>query len=429
MNDTQLAAFVTSFLPSQFILSTARELGVLRRQSKFDLILFIWTLVFCSFSAATASVAHLQRQYIRLAQLPLSRSAFYKRFNMDMAKLCERLFEHLLAFGLNQKSHWIHHYLETFDGVLAIDSTTVALRKTLETVWQTCHKGSSALKLHAVYNVLDFKFDHIQLTAAKRHDIIGVKNISNFCRGKLILFDLAYYSHKVFSQIDHAKGFFVCRLKENAEPKIVRELVRGRGQPAKLAGMPLRMMLAQLERQTLDLWVELGSGKTKIECRLVGTRDQEDKWRLYVTNLGCEQFEACEVVELYRVRWQVELLFKQLKSQGHLDSLEGKTEATVKIQMYAILMGYAMCGELMNEVRRRIDERQASMTRGLEALRVLGGELVEMLYEGVTPGRGRRAWMDRFAQMSVDPNILRSRFLDPIIRTSKLSLTPCRGVA
>ena len=193
--------------------------------------------------------------------------------------------------------------------------------------------------------------------------------------------------------------------------------------------MPLRMMLEQLERQTLDLWVELGSGKTKLECRVVGTRDQENKWRLYVTNLGCEQFEACEVVELYRVRWQVELLFKQLKSQGYLDSLEGKTEATVKLQMYAILMGYAMCGELMNEVRRRIDERQASMTRGLEARRVLGGELVEMLYEGVAPERGRRAWMDRFAQMSVDPNILRSRFLDPIIRTSKLSLTPCRGVA
>ncbi len=36
---------------------------------------------------------------------------------------------------------------------------------------------------------------------------------------------------------------------------------------------------------------------------------------------------APEVVELYRARWQVELLFKRLKSQGGLDTLECKREA------------------------------------------------------------------------------------------------------
>jgi putative transposase len=424
MNDTQLTAFVTSFLPSQFILATARQLGVLHRQSKFDLILFVWILVFCSFSATTASLAHFQRHYLRLAPIILSRSAFYKRFTPSMALLFERLFEHLIRLGLETPNHWLHHYLDSFDGVFAIDSTTVALRKTLESVWQACNAGSSALKIHAVYNVLDFKLHHVRFTSAREHDIVGVEKIADFCRNKLILFDLGYYSHEVFAQIIKHKGFFVCRLKDNVQPKILHELVPGRGRPAKLAGMPLRMALDQLTRQRLDLWVQLGCGKEKVECRLVGGRDKEGKWRLYLTNLDAEKVESGEVIQLYRVRWQVELLFKQLKSRGHLDSLAGKSEATIKIQMYAILMGYAICGELMGQVRRKVGERHVSMTRALEGLRVMGCELLEMVYEGVEVRRQRPSWMERFAQMSVDPNHNRRRFIDPLLRTSTLANSP-----
>jgi hypothetical protein len=321
-------------------------------------------------------------------------------------------------------NHWLHHYLESFDGVLAIDSTTVALCKTLESVWEACDAGSSALKIHAVYNVLDFKLHHVQFTSAREHDIVGVKNIADFCRNKLILFDLGYYSHTVLTQIIKSKGLFVCRLKSNVQPKIPYELVQERGRPAKLAGMPLRMVLDKLTRQRLDLWVELGCGKEKVQCRLVGGRDKEGKWRLYLTNLDAKRIELDEVLQLHRVRWQVELLFKQLKSRGHLDSMEGKTEATVKIQMYAILMEYVMCGELMGQVIRRVSDRRVSMTRALEALRVMGGELCEMVCEGVEGRHRRPAWMDRFERMSVDPNRYRRRFLDPLLRTSTLADSP-----
>jgi hypothetical protein len=111
-----------------------------------------------------------------------------------------------------------------------------------------------------------------------------------------------------------------------------------------------------------------------------------------------------EVIELYRARWQVELLFRQLKSQGGLDMLEGKTEATVKLQMYALLMGYVVCSALLGGARRRPGAAQVSMGRGLEGLRVMGGELVELLHEGVQP--------------------CRRRFVDPFIRTSTLSDSP-----
>lgn len=422
MNDTQLAAFVTSFLSPNLILAHARSLGVLRRQSKFDLVLFVYTLVFSSFSASSASLAHFYRSYLRLHPSGLSRSAFYKRFDVRMAQLFEMLFEHLLRFALHQTHHWLHDYLDTFDGVLALDSTTVSLRKRLEQTWQACKQGHSALKLHAAYNVLDFQLHRVQFSSAKEHDILGIKHVKDFCRNCLLLFDLGYYSHDLFATIDKHKGYYISRLKDKTEPKIIEEQERGRGRPARLAGRPLRVVLGELTRQQLDVKVWLG--KQRLEARVVGGRDKEGKWRLYVTNLPSEVYSSEEVIELYRARWQVELLFKQLKSQGGLDTLEGKTEATVKIQMYAILMGYVVCSALLGGARRRRDAAQVSMRRGLEGLRVMGGELVELLYEGVQPWRRRRGWMERFESMSIDPNVHRRRYVDPLIRTSTLSDYP-----
>jgi transposase len=117
------------------------------------------------------------------------------------------------------------------------------------------------------------------------------------------------------------------------------------------------VVLGELTRQQLDVKVWLG--RQKLEARVVGGRDREGKWRLYVTNLPSEVYSGEEVIELYRVRWQVELLFKQLKSQGGLDTLEGKTEATVKPQMYALLMGYVVCSALLGGASAGVDGARA----------------------------------------------------------------------
>jgi putative transposase len=416
MNDTQLLAFVTSHLPSSLVLEHARRLHIIRRHSKFDLVLFVWVFIVCSFNCSTASLAHLERCYTNLAKRVIARSTFYARITDSMAQLFESLFDHLLARQAAHGTHWIHEHLDLFHGVLAIDSSTIQLRRSLNSAFRACQSHLSALKLHAVYNVLDFQLHHIRLSCAKDHDILGVERVASFCRKKLLLFDLGYYSHQVFATIDKSGGYFISRLKDNAEPRVLEQQSCGSGRYKKLAGKPLKQVLKGLKRQWLDVQVELGRGKDKLVCRVVGGRHQDGGWRLYVTNLSSEQIEAREIIELYRVRWQVELLFKQLKSRGFLDEMMGKSVAAVKIQMYATLMGFVMCGLLVEQVRKGCGTRQVSMSRALEAWRVLGMELLQRIC-----GPGRLDWMQRFERMSLDPNVERSRYLDPLIRTSSLS--------
>ena len=47
-------------------------------------------------------------------------------------------------------------------------------------------------------------------------------------------------------------------------------------------------------------------------------------YNIYVTNAKVEELRGAEVVAMYWVRWQIELMFKQWKSQAGLEQIAGK---------------------------------------------------------------------------------------------------------
>ena len=57
-----------------------------------------------------------------------------------------------------------------------------------------------------------------------------------------------------------------------------------------------------------------------------------------VTNLARETVPASDVVERYRLRWQIALLFKELKSYGNLKKFSTSNEDIVSTLIYASFM-------------------------------------------------------------------------------------------
>jgi IS4 transposase len=56
-------------------------------------------------------------------------------------------------------------------------------------------------------------------------------------------------------------------------------------------------------------------------------------------------------MELYRMRWQIELLFKRFKSLFNYDEMPSKKENTVKAWFYGKLLLAAICEALVNQGR------------------------------------------------------------------------------
>ncbi len=57
-----------------------------------------------------------------------------------------------------------------------------------------------------------------------------------------------------------------------------------------------------------------------------------------------------EILEVYRLRWQIELAFKRLKSLLHIDKLPTYTEDASRTGRYADLIMALLCDDLTGRV-------------------------------------------------------------------------------
>ncbi|MFC7166067.1 transposase [Halospeciosus flavus] len=91
--------------------------------------------------------------------------------------------------------------------------------------------------------------------------------------------------------------------------------------------------------------------------RVVGVRDEDaDDYHLYVTNLSREEFFPADLAQIYRCRWEVELLFRELKTQYDLDEFDTSNEHVVKILLYAALLSLLVSRDLLDLVTEQADD-------------------------------------------------------------------------
>lgn len=91
---------------------------------------------------------------------------------------------------------------------------------------------------------------------------------------------------------------------------------------------------------------KIGTGQEQVEGRVVAFCDLEEKteFRL-VTNLPTEGTRGAsneELTDFYRLRWQIELLWKFLKMHLKLDKLITKNPNGIEIQIYTCLIAYLL---------------------------------------------------------------------------------------
>lgn len=65
-----------------------------------------------------------------------------------------------------------------------------------------------------------------------------------------------------------------------------------------------------------------------------------------ITDLPHQALPAAEALELYRLRWQIEIFFKRLKGIVHLDNLRAKGPQLARTYLYAKILGALIVDEL-----------------------------------------------------------------------------------
>jgi len=92
---------------------------------------------------------------------------------------------------------------------------------------------------------------------------------------------------------------------------------------------------------------------------------------LLLTNLPLSRWGAGEVLDLYRLRWQVEMLIKRLKSLLVLDGLRAQSPDLAQTYLLGKLLGALLLDEMTGQVYARVPNGWDMQTRPISPWRIM----------------------------------------------------------
>lgn len=351
--------------PTRTLNRLAAESGFVLRARKIEPAAFFWTLVLGFGLGAERSISALRCAYERSTGVTFVPSSFYDRFNGGLVRFLKAALDRALSeFRLHLDE--LDERFSAFRDIIITDATVMKLHDALKKTFPGCRTNCSpsAAKMHAVISVKGEGGSTIAITPERTSDKKKLR-IGSWVKDRLLLFDLGYYRFQLFQRISQEGGYFLSRLKENANPTIVAVL--GSSQSgARLVGKTLQEVLMGLRRDVLDAEITVRVEKRKYNgrksrstatFRLVAIRNHEKRvYHCYVTNVGAEVLTAEEVANTYRARWEIELLFKELKSGYRMDQIGSKRREVVEALIYSAVLTLVASREILRNLLGRVGD-------------------------------------------------------------------------
>jgi hypothetical protein len=262
-------------------------------------------------------------------------NAGFARF---MKALFERLCQELATEMLHQTSCGDARF---FSAIFADDGSSFAVADGLKKVFpgRFTKIKPAAVELHAHMDVLKDSLVSVTLAPDKEAERQFLPEAHSLPKRSLSLRDRGYIDLAYFEALESRDAFLICRSRSDLNPIIAQV----RGVPDRLAkkwrGRRLQELRKSKLKQDLDLTVSWPRprGET-FELRLVIRYVPEKKsWTWLLTNLPHAKFNADTIGQLYRLRWQIELVFKDWKSNANLHALQSEHPAIVEGFIWASL--------------------------------------------------------------------------------------------
>jgi hypothetical protein len=225
-----------------------------------------------------------------------------------------------------------------------IDSTTIALFKAIlktSGLKSSNGKRKGGIKVHTEMLLHEQVPQLVWYTAAAKNDVLFLQKV-DFKKENIYVFDRGYIHHEFYEKLNTAQVGFVSRMKENATYQSVEKLERVQNSPEAL-----------LHDEKLDLPIRVNGKiiRTVSVRRIVWWDQANNRVFNFITNLF--ELEAQHVASIYKMRWQIELLFKQLKQNFPLKYFLGDTENAITVQIWCTLITNLLLTVIKRQLTRR----------------------------------------------------------------------------
>jgi hypothetical protein len=224
-----------------------------------------------------------------------------------------------------------------------MDSTTISLFKDiLRGVGRNPKEGKKkgGIKAHTIIKASENVPCLIRYSEAARHDHMFLEEVHALTAGSIITFDKGYVDYAQYEAFTKSNIWYVTRLKDNALYQARKEY-----------DIPDEADSGVLKDEEIVLYYG-DNKKQEHRARRIAYWDDENK-RLFEFITNNFELSAEKIALIYKKRWQIELLFKQLKQNFPLKYFLGDNENAIEIQIWIAMLANLLITLVKGRVKRK----------------------------------------------------------------------------
>jgi hypothetical protein len=388
---------IKSILSRPHLQKLARECGFFKRKGLIEADAFFDMLLYCANRPENSSLAFMSSHLERCHDTVVSRTAINNRFNDG----CELFVGAVLSEVLRERyKEWTPAYGEKvfarFNRVRIKDSTKFQLPDSLKDDFPGVGgcAGEAGVSIQFEYDIKSGDILYMSIGNGSSNDH---EEKSEACakieNGDLIIRDLGYFSREVFQTFMEEGAYFLSRL--DSQITVITEKERKK--------LPFKEIYREMKKKGIDrkeVTVLIGSEK-KIKVRLIMETVPEEvyqkrvcnakkrnkvnsrkkhrksgskeplrlkdetraryRFTLLITNIESDRLHHSQALSLYRIRWQVELVFKIWKGTYRVDEVgQMKKQRFICLLMAKLILlairqqlTYRLQGKIVSEAGKR----------------------------------------------------------------------------
>jgi len=372
----------------------AQANGFVQRQSKLGGNELVQTLMLGCLEDGMATLATFCQVASNLG-IEISASGLHQRLNSEAVDLLRQVCQ--IWMQQNLKTVSAPQVLSQFSAVRIIDSSRIRLPDTLAEVFPgTRHQAT--MKVQLAYEYHQGQIEGLAVEAEKTPD--------QKCRlpqelsqaGDLVVFDLGYFDQDRFAELDERGVYFISRLQSQTglyasdQPKQKVDILAylnslpahiTQGERVMCVGrrrkLPLRIVyyrvppkIAQERRRKAK-----SAARTRGQTGSQHLLDWQD-WLIFVTNVPVTLLHTEHIALVYRVRWQIEIIFKVWKQEMAWGTMKTWRVERVLCQFYARCLALILFHRLTAKYGHQVDW-ELSWTNALQQLKRKVSRLIEIV--------------------------------------------------
>lgn len=223
-----------------------------------------------------------------------------------------------------------------------MDSTTITLFKDiLKGVGRNPKEGrkKGGIKAHTIIKSSENVPCLVRYSESARHDHMFLDEVFNLPSGSIITFDKGYVDYARYEAFTQKSIWYVTRLKDNALYTARKEF-----------DIPDDADSGVLKDEEIMLLYGNKKDQQHRARRIAYWDDENNRLFEFITNNF--EMEAEKIALIYKKRWQIELLFKQLKQNFPLKYFLGDNENAIEIQIWITMLANLLITLVRSKVKR-----------------------------------------------------------------------------